>query len=95
MTIPTSGAARDLSIASLSGSSQPVEVANSGRRFLQVENTGNANIGLNYCGGTAVIGGTGTFTIAPGDRLTLDWWVPTNAIAVIGTASQPVSIAVG
>jgi len=96
---------RDPSIASLSGSSQTAIGQNGNRQFLLIENTGNANIGVNFSGpatgGTqtatgigniAAIGGTGTITIVPGGSILLDHVVPQNPVNVIGTAGQPVTI---
>jgi hypothetical protein len=39
--------------------------ANASRHSLTIENTGNANCGINPTGGTASIGGAGTLTLAP------------------------------
>jgi hypothetical protein len=89
------GMARDNSIASLTGSSQQALALNGGRQFLAIENTGNANVGVNITGGTAAIGGSGTITIAAGGSIILDRWVPQNAINVIGTAGQPLAVVEG
>ena len=83
---------QDVSITSLSGSSQTAAVAKNHRRFLLIENTGSANIGVNLCGGTAAIGGTGTVTIVANGSLMFDRVVPNTAINVIGTAGQPVTV---
>lgn len=79
----------DRTIASASGSSQQIMAANASRHSLTIENTGNANCGVNPTGGTAVIGGAGTLTIAPLGSYTPR--IPTlSAITVICTAAQPI-----
>lgn len=83
---------RDLSIAALTGTDQVAIALNGNRQFLLIENTGNANIGVNLTGLTAAIAGTGTVTIVPGGSILLDHVVPQNAIHVIGTAGQPVCV---
>ena len=83
---------RDASIISLSGSSQTALAKNGNRQFLLIENSGNANVGVNLTGGTAASGGTGTITLAAGVSLLLDHVVPQNAITVIGTAAQPLCV---
>lgn len=90
---------RDKSIASLAAGSQVALAANSSRSYLYIQNTGNANIGVNLSGGVAVIGGTGTVTLPfVGNTGGLDsdleyaLIVPNSAIAIIGTAGQPVTI---
>ena len=86
---------RDASITSLSGSSQTALAKNGNRQFLLIENTGNANIGVNLTGGTAAIAGTGTITIVANGSLLLDHVIPQNAITVIGTTGQPVCVIEG
>jgi hypothetical protein len=88
----------DCSIASLSGSSQALlSGTSSNRKYLGVFNTGNANIGLNVTGGTALIGGTGTITIPPGAGKEYSLYghglpfPPFNIINVIGTSGQSVT----
>lgn len=79
----------DRTIASASGSSQQIMAANASRRSLSIQNTGNANCGVNPTGGTAAIGGAGTITLAPLGSYTPR--VPTlSAVTVICTAAQPV-----
>ena len=90
MTLPVPYA--DASITSLSGSSQQALPPFRARRFLAIENTGNANIGVNPTGGVAAIGGPGTLTIVPNGSLILDKAIPNGQINVIGTAGQPVTI---
>jgi hypothetical protein len=79
----------DRSIASTSGSSQTLMAANASRHSMTIENTGNANCGVSPTGGTAVIGGAGTLTLAP-----LGAYAPRvpsqSAITVICTAGQPI-----
>jgi hypothetical protein len=87
--------ARDKSITSLTGASQLAVAANANRVFLEIENTGTANIGVNYCGGTAAIGGTGTFTLWPGGSTRYEYRCPQNAVYLIGTAGETVSITEG
>jgi hypothetical protein len=79
----------DHTITSASGSSQQVMPANSSRHSLTIVNTGNANCGVNPTGGTAVIGGAGTFTLVPNGSYTPR--VPTlSAVTVICTSGQPI-----
>ena len=80
----------DYSITSLSGSSQSLLAKDGTRSYLLIQNTGNANVGVNLAGGTAAIGGTGTITLVPNGSLTFNIdSIPANAINVIGTAGQP------
>jgi hypothetical protein len=86
---------RDCSIASLSGSSTSMLVANPSRKYLFVMNTGTSNVGVNLAGGTAAIAGAGTVTLVPGASLELPKsgstnLMPTGIVTVIGTAAQPV-----
>lgn len=82
----------DHTITSLSGSSQSLVGKDMTRSFLMIENTGNANIGVNLVGGTAAIGGAGTATIVANGALIFETdSIPGNAITVIGTAGQPVA----
>jgi hypothetical protein len=97
-----SGMARDASIigANVTGASQNALPLNGSRQFLHITNVGNASIGVNYSGagaggGTAAIGGTGTETLAPNEKLTFDKWVPQNSINIIGVAGQPITIIEG
>lgn len=79
----------DRTITSASGSSQQIMAANASRHSLTIENTGNANCGINPTGGTAAIGGVGTITLAPLGSYTPR--VPTlSAVTVICTATQPI-----
>ncbi len=79
----------DRSIASASGSSETLMASNAARHSLVVENTGNANCGVNPTGGTAAIGGAGTLTLYPGGAYSPT--IPTlSAVTVICTAGQPV-----
>lgn len=89
--------ARDCSIASLSGSSQSLFSGSSyNRKWLLLCNTGNATVGLNYAGGTAVIAGSSQ-NLAPGACKEFSSTSqalpdpPANAITVIGTAAQPLA----
>jgi hypothetical protein len=79
----------DHTITSASGASQQIMAANTTRHSLTIENTGNANCGVNPTGGTAVIGGAGTITLAP-----LGAWTPStptlSAVTIICTAGQPI-----
>lgn len=82
----------DRSITSLSGSSQQLMPQNTQRSLLIIENTGNANIGVNLAAGTAAIGGTGTITLVPNGSIIIDSQaVPFQQINVIGTAGQSVT----
>ncbi len=83
---------RDNSITSLTGASQQALALNGARQFLLIENTGNANVGVNMSGGAAAIGGTGTLTLVPNGTLILDHVVPQNQINVIGAAGQPLTV---
>lgn len=79
----------DRTIASASGSSQQIMAANASRHSMTIENTGNANCGVNPTGGTAAIGGAGTLTLAPLGAYTPR--VPSlSAVTVICTAAQPI-----
>jgi hypothetical protein len=79
----------DRTITSASGSSQQIMAANAARHSLTIENTGNANCGVNPTGGTAAIGGAGTITLAPLGSYTPA--IPTlSAVTVICTSGQPV-----
>lgn len=62
---------------------------NGNRRALTIQNTGNANCGVNPTGGTAAIGGAGTFTLAPLGSYT-PRIPPLSIINVICTAGQPI-----
>jgi len=85
----------DKSITSLSGSSQSALAANPQRQLLVIQNTGNANVGINLVGGTAAIAGTGTITLAPQGSMTFDITIPLGAVNVIGTAGQPLLVLEG
>lgn len=97
---------RDASIASLSGADQVADGQNGNRQFVAIENTGNANVTVNFCGpatagsgpggvgNAAAPGGTGVLTIVPNGSIVLDHVVPQNPIVVRGTAGQPVTIVI-
>jgi hypothetical protein len=79
----------DHTITSASGSSQQIMAANTTRHSMTIENTGNANCGVNPTGGTAAIGGAGTLTLAPLGAYTPR--IPTlSAVTVICTSGQPI-----
>ena len=79
----------DYSITSLTGSSQTLVGKDMSRSFIMIQNTGNANVGVNLVGGTAAIGGAATFTLVPNGSMTFNIdGVPGNAITVIGTSGQ-------
>lgn len=79
----------DRTIVSTSGSSQQLMAANASRHSMTIENTGNANCGVNPTGGTAVIAGAGTITLVPLGSYTPR--VPTlSAVNVICTSGQPI-----
>ena len=79
----------DRTITSATGSSQQVMAANASRHSLLIQNTGNANCGVNPTGGTAAIGGAGTLTLTPGGSYQPR--IPTlSAVTVICTAGQPI-----
>lgn len=83
----------DKTIATLAGSSETLAAANTSRKVLIIQNTGNANIGVRiFNAGTAAIGGAATITLASGSSpLVLSGAeCPTSAVTVIGTAGQPV-----
>jgi len=85
------GLVNDKSIVSLSGSNQVLLISNPDRRYLLIQNTGGAVVGINLAGGQAVIGGTGTITLLPSGSYEPDaGFIPTNPINVIGTEGQPV-----
>lgn len=82
----------DKTITSLAGSSETLAAANTSRKVLVVQNTGNADVGVRWAtAGTAAIGGAATMTLTPGQPITLSGAeCPTVAVTVIGTAGQPV-----
>lgn len=85
---PIGTALTDRTVTSATGASQTVMAANASRKTLTIVNTGNANCGINPTGGTAVIGGAGTITLAPLGSYTPR--VPSvAAITAICTAAQP------
>lgn len=85
---PIGLALTDHSISSASGSSETVMAANASRHSLTIQNTGNANCGVNPTGGTASIGGAGTITLYPGGAYSPR--VPSvSAITAICTSGQP------
>lgn len=78
----------DRTVTSATGASQTVMAANASRHSLIIQNTGNANCGVNPTGGTAVIGGAGTLTLLPGGSYQPR--IPTlSAVTAICTAAQP------
>jgi hypothetical protein len=79
----------DKSILSLSGSSQQLVAADETRVYLFIQNTGNANVGVNIAGGAAALLGTGTATLIPNASWTFDISIPLGPVTVIGTAGQP------
>jgi len=98
----------DCSIASLSGSSQSLGTLTTlaahafNRKYLLVCNTGATgdNVGVNFVGTTAALGGTGTVTLVPGACKEFSTsgqlpQPPSNAVTVIGTSGQPVLCLVG
>lgn len=79
----------DRTITSASGASQQIMAANASRHSLIVQNTGNANCGVNPTGGSASIGGAGTLTLTPNGSYQPR--IPTlSAVTVICTGGQPV-----
>jgi len=79
----------DRTITSATGASQQMMAANAARHSLLIENTGNANCGVNPTGGTAAIGGAGTLTLVPNGSYQPR--VPTlTAVTVICAAAQPI-----
>lgn len=78
----------DRTITSATGASQTVMAANASRKGLTIQNTGNANCGVNPTGGTAVIGGAGTITLLPAGSYT-PRIATLSAITAICTAAQP------
>lgn len=78
----------DGTITSATGSSQTVFALNASRHSLIVQNTGNANCGVNPTGGTAIIGGAATLTLFPGGSYQPR--IPTlSAVTAICTSGQP------
>ena len=79
----------DRTITSATGASQTLMAANAARHSLTVENTGNANCGVNPTGGTAAIGGAGTLTLVPNGSYQPR--IPSvSAVTIICTSSQPI-----
>ncbi len=78
----------DRTVTSATGSSQTVMSSNASRHSLIIQNTGNANCGINPTGGTAVIGGAGTLTLQPTGSYQPR--IPTlAAVTAICTSGQP------
>lgn len=90
----STGSIRDASVA-LTGASQQALGVEGARQFLLIHNPGTASVGVNLSGAAAAIGSGGTVTLAVGASLILAEYVPTNAINVIGTSGQPLTINVG
>jgi hypothetical protein len=81
----------DKTITSATGSSQVLAAANASRRAILIKN-GASYSGINLSGGTALIGGAGTITLAPFEGLYLDGAsCPTGAITAISTAAAYIS----
>lgn len=80
----------DISIASLTGSSEQLAAANTNRKVLFITNIGTAVVNVNLTGGNAAAG-AGSFPILAGGSALFDTNVPTNQINIIGTAGQPVT----
>lgn len=82
------GVIQDASASIGSGSSVTLLAADGNRTFLFIAN-GHATqtVGVNLSGGTALIGGAGTITLAAGGSLLFDFGVPTNAITAIASGS--------
>lgn len=89
----------DCSISSLTGNSQQAVAANPNRKYLLLCNTAASNnAGVNFTGGTAAIGGVGTYTLLPNnvagsckEYASGSSYLPappTGAINVIGTSAQ-------
>lgn len=78
----------DRTLTSATGASQTLMASNATRKGLVVQNTGNANCGVNPTGGTAAIGGAATLTLVP--QGSYQPRIPTlSAVTVICTAGQP------
>lgn len=83
----------DYSIATLSGSSQQALAASANRSYLHIFNCGTASVGVNLSGGSAAIGSAGTDTLLPNGQINFsEGSIPQNAINVIGTSGQPLTI---
>lgn len=77
----------DHTITSTTGVSQSVMTANASRHSLTIVNNGSISCGINPTGGTAVIGGAGTFTLTPNGAYSPR--VPTlSAVTAICPAGQ-------
>lgn len=92
--------ARDASILALTGASQLALPLNGNRQLLVIQNVGATSVGVNYsgpgaAGNPAVIGGSGTETLAPNEKRMFDDWVPENAVNVIGTLGAAVIVIEG
>lgn len=88
LTRPVGITPTDRTITSASGSNQTLMAANPSRHSLIIQNTGNANCGVNPTGGTSIIGGAGTLTLLPGGSYQPR--IPTlSAVTAICTAGQP------
>lgn len=73
----SAGVNRSGTAATSSGS---LAAANPARKGLNIQNIGANNIGVNEFGGTAAIGTSGTYTLAPGGSMSVR---TTNAVTVI------------
>lgn len=77
----------DKTITSATGSSQTMMAANASRKSFLIK-AGASSVGVNFRGGTAVIGGASTWVLAPGEYLALSGAdCPVGAINIITTAS--------
>lgn len=82
-TLPA-GTDRSGSAATSSGQ---IIAANAARRGLNIQNVGANNIGINEFGGAAVIGGAGTYTLAPGASMNIRTNRAIFAIAATGATA--------
>lgn len=81
----------DKTITSATGASQTLAAANAARTGLMIVNGASAT-GVNILGGTAAIGGAGTFTLQPFASVTFTGAeTPVGLITVITTAAAYVS----
>lgn len=81
----------DRTVTSATGASQVLMAANASRKAVLIKN-GAANAGINLAGGTALIGGAGTITLAPFEGLYLEGAAcPVGAITAITTAAAYIS----
>lgn len=80
------GTDRSGTTSATANTSTPLAAANATRRGLNIQNISGAPMGINEFGNPAVIGGAGTYTLAPGASINVRTNRSINVVS--GTASQ-------